>query len=141
MVDNPFIPRNVNNALIYHDDNRYTRHHGVNNHNVELIDTEERHIHAVPINDLRNNAGNDYIAPYSALITGPNQLVTMEAKGNANTVGQKIAARNCKIPVLQLVVYGYCTKLSQTLIVCTSLERAFIRRLSDMDNGYWRNLI
>ena len=57
------------------------------------------------------------------------------------TVGQKIAARNCKIPVLQLVVYGYCTKLSQTLIVCTSLERAFIRRLSDMDNGYWRNLI
>ncbi|KAG1000566.1 hypothetical protein G6F26_013691 [Rhizopus arrhizus] len=60
---------------------------------------------------------------------------------NTRTVGQKIAARNCKIPVLQLVVYGYCTKLSQTLIVCTSLERAFIRRLSDMDNGYWRNLI
>ncbi|KAG0731400.1 hypothetical protein G6F23_015345 [Rhizopus arrhizus] len=60
---------------------------------------------------------------------------------NGITVGQKIAARNCKIPVLQLVVYGYCTKLSQTLIVCTSLERAFIRRLSDMDNGYWRNLI
>ncbi|KAG1170886.1 hypothetical protein G6F36_011841 [Rhizopus arrhizus] len=58
-----------------------------------------------------------------------------------DTVGQKIAARNCKIPVLQLAVYGYCTKLSQTLIVCTSLERAFIRRLSDMDNGYWRNLI
>src|SRR6478735_8837752 len=57
------------------------------------------------------------------------------------TVGQKIAARNCEIPVLQLVVYGYCTKLSRTLIVCTSLERAFIRRLSDMDNGYWRNLI
>ena len=59
----------------------------------------------------------------------------------ANTVGQKTDARNCKIPVLQLVVYGYCTKLSQTLIVCTSLERAFIRRLSDIGNDYWRNLI
>ena len=56
------------------------------------------------------------------------------------TVGQKTDARNCKIPVLQLVVYGYCTKLSQTLIVCTSLERAFIRRLSDMGNDYWWNL-
>ncbi|KAG1146906.1 hypothetical protein G6F37_011876 [Rhizopus arrhizus] len=84
MVDNPFIRRNVNNALIYHDDNRHTRHHGVNNHNLELIDTEESHIHAVPINDLRNNARNNYIAPYSELITSPNQLVTMEVKGNAN---------------------------------------------------------
>lgn len=84
MVDNPFIPRNVNNALIYHDDNRYARHHGANNHNVELIDTKERHIHAVPINDLRNNFGNNYMAPYSEIITGPNQLVTMEVKGSTN---------------------------------------------------------
>ncbi|EIE79991.1 hypothetical protein RO3G_04696 [Rhizopus delemar RA 99-880] len=39
-----------------------------------------------------------------------------------------------------LVVHGYCTKLSQTLTVCTSIESAFIRRLSDMGNGYWWNL-
>ncbi|KAG1049285.1 hypothetical protein G6F41_014369 [Rhizopus arrhizus] len=26
----------------------------------------------------------------------------------ASTVGRKTDARNCKIPVLQLVVYGYC---------------------------------
>ncbi|EIE80808.1 hypothetical protein RO3G_05513 [Rhizopus delemar RA 99-880] len=56
------------------------------------------------------------------------------------TVGHKTAARNCKIQVLQLVVHGYCTKLSQTLTVCTSIESAFIRRLSDMGNGYWWNL-
>ncbi|KAG1038185.1 hypothetical protein G6F43_012731 [Rhizopus delemar] len=41
----------------------------------------------------------------------------------------------------RLLVHGYCTKLSQTLTVCTSIERAFIRRLSDMGNGYWWNLI
>ncbi|KAG1530273.1 hypothetical protein G6F51_013889 [Rhizopus arrhizus] len=58
----------------------------------------------------------------------------------AATVGQKTAARNCKIPVLQLVFHGYCTKLSQILTVCTSMESAFIRRLSDMGNGYWWNL-
>ena len=56
------------------------------------------------------------------------------------TVGQKTDARNCKIPVLQLVVYGYCTKLSQTLIVCSSIGSVFIRRVSDIGNDYWWNL-
>ncbi|KAG1126608.1 hypothetical protein G6F37_013772 [Rhizopus arrhizus] len=71
----------------------------------------------------------------------PSQSSSPDSSLMAPTVGQKIAARNCKIPVLQLVVYGYCMKLSQTLIVCTSLEGAFIRRLSDMGNSYWWNLI
>ena len=56
------------------------------------------------------------------------------------TVGQKTNARNCKIQVLQLVVYGYCTKLSQTLIVCSSIGSVFIRRVSDIGNDCWWNL-
>ncbi|KAG0745152.1 hypothetical protein G6F57_002113 [Rhizopus arrhizus] len=52
-------------------------------------------------------------------------------------VGQKTAARNCKNAILQLIVYEYCTKLSQTLTVGSSIGRAFIRQVSDMGTGYW----
>ncbi|EIE90065.1 hypothetical protein RO3G_14776 [Rhizopus delemar RA 99-880] len=40
-----------------------------------------------------------------------------------------------------MLVHEYCTKLSQTLTVCATIEMAFIRQFSDMDNGYWWNLI
>ncbi|KAG1029711.1 hypothetical protein G6F43_014000 [Rhizopus delemar] len=69
------------------------------------------------------------------------QVIFQHDSDPKHTVGQKTAARNCKIQALQLVVHGYCTKLSQTLTVCTSIESAFIRRLADMGNGYWWNLI
>jgi hypothetical protein len=44
------------------------------------------------------------------------------------TVCQKTAARNCKNAILQLIVYEYCTKLSQTLTVCSSIgEHLFVK--------------
>src|SRR6478735_5433381 len=96
-----------------------------------------------PILQLSQNS--DLLFITETWLLSPNRYPTTWSQyhtyGMPTTVGQKTDARNCKIPVLQLVVYGYCTKLSQTLIVSTSLERAFIRRLSDMGNDYWRNLI
>jgi hypothetical protein len=78
MVDNPFIPRNINNALIYHDDNAYHSHHNINNHNIELIDTEERPTQFITINDVRSH--HKTRQPYIV----PNQLSTMDIIGQPN---------------------------------------------------------
>ncbi|KAG1019539.1 hypothetical protein G6F25_013582 [Rhizopus arrhizus] len=41
MVDNPFIPRNANQALVYPSDSYYQSHYTHPNHNIELIDDYE----------------------------------------------------------------------------------------------------
>ncbi|KAG1066749.1 hypothetical protein G6F42_026606 [Rhizopus arrhizus] len=81
-------------------------------------------------------------AVYSKTTIGDHRIRTLIDCGAAKTctVGQKTDARNCKIPVSQLVVNGYCIKLSQTLIVCSSIGSVFIRRVSDIGNDYWWNL-
>jgi len=84
MVDNPFIPRNVNTALIYQNDNIYT-HHPVNNHNVELVDTGERSVQYVPINDIRTKAHYEHLTTTPNMVTGPTQLTTMEVVGRQSS--------------------------------------------------------
>ena len=54
MVDNPFIPRNANQALIYQNENMYPRHQLINNHNIELIDPNEPTISAMPVYNAQN---------------------------------------------------------------------------------------
>ncbi|EIE77227.1 hypothetical protein RO3G_01931 [Rhizopus delemar RA 99-880] len=81
MVDNPFIPRNVNNALIYHDDNTQYYRHSANNHNIELIDTEERPIQYVPVTDLRTNVNYEHLNNAPNVVTGSYQLSTMDIVG------------------------------------------------------------
>ncbi|EIE80572.1 hypothetical protein RO3G_05277 [Rhizopus delemar RA 99-880] len=81
MVDNPFIPRNVNNALIYHDDNTQYYCHSANNHNIELIDTEERPIQYVPVTDLRTNVNYEHLNNAPNAVTGSHQLSTMDIVG------------------------------------------------------------
>ncbi|KAG0803784.1 hypothetical protein G6F20_013217 [Rhizopus arrhizus] len=81
MVDNPFIPRNVNNALIYHDDNTQYYRHSANNHNIELIDTEERPIHYVPVTDMRTNVNYEHLNNAPNVVTGSHQLTTMDIVG------------------------------------------------------------
>ncbi|KAG1387405.1 hypothetical protein G6F59_016418 [Rhizopus arrhizus] len=81
MVDNPFIPRNVNNALIYHDDNTQYYRHSANNHNIELIDTEERPIHYAPVTDMRTNVNYEHLNNAPNVVTGSHQLTTMDIVG------------------------------------------------------------
>ncbi|KAG1441629.1 hypothetical protein G6F55_013197 [Rhizopus delemar] len=80
MVDNPFIPRNINNALIYHDDNTCQSHYAINNHNVELIDTDERPTPMISVNGVSNPAR----MMYPNIANGPAQLTTMDIIGHTN---------------------------------------------------------
>lgn len=65
MYDNPFIPRNANQALIYQENPQ--RHHAYNNynHNIELVDAAQPTV---------------YIAPTSRTLHS-NQLTTMDTSG------------------------------------------------------------
>ncbi|PHZ11241.1 uncharacterized protein RHIMIDRAFT_297848 [Rhizopus microsporus ATCC 52813] len=83
MVDNPFIPRNINNALIYQDDNSCPNRYSAYQHNVELIDSNEYHPNYVPATDVNRTMRNNNIP-----IT-PTQLSTMEViKGNRGNYQQ-----------------------------------------------------
>lgn len=84
MVDNPFIPRNVNNALIYKEDNTYNGRHSMNNHNIELVDTNDRPGQVLPINDIRTSGSLDTLHTLPHVIPGLYQLTTMEVMGNSN---------------------------------------------------------
>lgn len=61
IVNNSFIPRNANQALIEQEAEQYKRHQN-NNHNIELYDTEQR----------------PAIAPTYGLTTNQNQLTAMD---------------------------------------------------------------
>ncbi|KAG0932244.1 hypothetical protein G6F57_010498 [Rhizopus arrhizus] len=53
MVDNPFIPRNANQALAYPSDSYYQPHHTHPNHNIELIDDYEYGVTALPYREIQ----------------------------------------------------------------------------------------
>ena len=85
MVDNPFIPRNINNALIYHNDNAHAGRYNINNHNVELVDIDERPAQILPVSDVQifgKSSGN--LATNTNVTTGVNRLSTMEVVGYPN---------------------------------------------------------
>lgn len=86
MVDNPFIPRNINNALIQKNESAYTNRKAIRNHTIELVDTTERTGQAVSIADIRQTGRYTY---------GPHQLTAMEISekagfnsGNSNVTSQ-----------------------------------------------------
>ncbi|EIE81207.1 hypothetical protein G6F46_011580 [Rhizopus delemar] len=81
MVDNPFIPRNIHNALIYQDDHIYTNQNAYTKHNIELVDVDESHGHIIPVNDASTNVKSEAFT--TNVITGPHQLSTMEVVGRA----------------------------------------------------------
>ncbi|KAG1127264.1 hypothetical protein G6F38_013694 [Rhizopus arrhizus] len=73
MVDNPFIPRNANQALIYQNDHLHHQHHLPNNHNIDLVDSNEHAMPALALNQVHYNN-----------TLGTNQLVTMDTSRNRN---------------------------------------------------------
>lgn len=75
----------MNNALIYKDDNLYDGRHTFNNHNIELIDTNERPNQLLPINDIRINGNLDALHPLPHVVPGVHQLTTMEVMGKSNS--------------------------------------------------------
>ena len=84
MVDNPFIPRNANQALIYHNESHNQHHHLPSNHNIDLIDTNEHAMPTLAYNQIHyNNAqpSNNY---YYDNTHGTNQLTTMDTSRNRN---------------------------------------------------------
>ncbi|EIE85225.1 hypothetical protein RO3G_09935 [Rhizopus delemar RA 99-880] len=54
MVDNPFIPRNANQALVYPSDSYYQPHHTPPNHNIELIDDYEYGVPVLPYREVQH---------------------------------------------------------------------------------------
>ncbi|KAG0926983.1 hypothetical protein G6F26_012078 [Rhizopus arrhizus] len=73
MVDNPFIPRNANQALIYQNDHLHHQHRLPNNHNIDLVDSNEHTMPALALNQVHYNN-----------TLGTNQLVTMDTSRNRN---------------------------------------------------------
>ena len=65
MYDNPFIPRNANQALIYQEKPQHHRAHNNYNHNIELVDAAQSTV---------------YITPASGTLHS-NQLITMDTSG------------------------------------------------------------
>lgn len=82
MVDNPFIPRNVNHALIYHDDGVYHQRYPTNDHNIELIDANEGPAQVIPISNLHPYGMVNTVIPNPQIVNGPNQLSTLEITRN-----------------------------------------------------------
>ncbi|KAG1172931.1 hypothetical protein G6F35_016810 [Rhizopus arrhizus] len=78
MVDNPFIPRNANQALIYHNEN-HNHHHLSSNHSVDLIDTNEHAMPALAYNQIHYNNAQPINNYYYDNTHGTNQLPTMDA--------------------------------------------------------------
>ncbi|KAG1442580.1 hypothetical protein G6F56_011005 [Rhizopus delemar] len=91
MVDNPFIPRNVNHALIYQDDINHSAIYVSNQHNVELIDANERQVKYLPVTEIYSNNSSDtrnlFANSYNAL---PNltPLEILNRQGSNNKVQQ-----------------------------------------------------
>ena len=50
MVNNPFLPRNANQALIYHEPSH--QHHAPTNHNIELVDAIPQATYPTPIDGV-----------------------------------------------------------------------------------------
>ncbi|KAG1471608.1 hypothetical protein G6F57_011319 [Rhizopus arrhizus] len=89
MVDNPFIPRNINNALIYHDEDNYRNHYAINNHNIEIIDTDEIPTQVVTI----NGTSKPTRMMHRNIISGPTRLTTMDINGHTNGVQYQVHHR------------------------------------------------
>ncbi|KAG0752078.1 hypothetical protein G6F29_013337 [Rhizopus arrhizus] len=83
MVDNPFIPRNANQALIYHNEN-HNHHHLSSNHSVDLIDTNEHAMPALAYNQIHYNNAQPINNYYYDNTHGTNQLPTMDASRSRN---------------------------------------------------------
>ncbi|KAG1531150.1 hypothetical protein G6F46_013341 [Rhizopus delemar] len=87
MVDNPFIPRNANQALIYHNEN-YDQHHPSSNHNIDLIDTNDHAMPALAYNQIHYNNAQPSSNYYYNNAHGTNQLTTMDTSRNRNQLHQ-----------------------------------------------------
>ncbi|KAG1135777.1 hypothetical protein G6F37_012725 [Rhizopus arrhizus] len=84
MVDNPFIPRNVNQALIYHNESHNQHHHLSSNHNIDLIDTNEHTMPALAYNQIHYNNAQPSSNYYYNNTHGTNQLTAMDTSRNRN---------------------------------------------------------
>lgn len=85
MVDNPFIPRNANQALIYHSDTPYYPQQHYNNHNIELVDPNEYTMPAAPFNNVQFNGISSHRNVYPENLA-MNQLAMMDIKKNNNYI-------------------------------------------------------
>ncbi|KAG1024909.1 hypothetical protein G6F43_014160 [Rhizopus delemar] len=54
MVDNPFIPRNANQALVYPSDSYYQPQHTLPNHNIKPIDDYEYGVPVLPYREVQH---------------------------------------------------------------------------------------
>lgn len=85
MVDNPFIPRHANQALVYQSDTPYYTQQPYNNHNIELVDPNEYAIPAVPFNNLQFSGTSSHRNVYPDNLA-MNKLATMDIKKNNNYI-------------------------------------------------------
>ncbi|KAG1033426.1 hypothetical protein G6F43_013575 [Rhizopus delemar] len=83
MVDNPFIPRNANQALIYHNESRIQHHHPSNNHNIDLVDTNEHAMPALAYNHIHYN-NTQRSNHYYDNTHGTSQLTAVDTSRNRN---------------------------------------------------------
>ncbi|KAG0780848.1 hypothetical protein G6F21_011943 [Rhizopus arrhizus] len=77
MVDNPFIPRNANQALVYPSDSYYQPHHTHPNHNIELIDDYEYGVPGLPYREIQQTNMPVYKSNDHNMLA-INQLATMD---------------------------------------------------------------
>lgn len=110
MVDNPFIPRNINNALIYHGD-MYQQHHSYGNHNIDLIDANERPSQVIPVMDINSQGLLNSVTTVPHLVNGPHQLSTLEVAGNSrrshaypqHNVSHQLSNHNSQQDIVNLI--------------------------------------
>ncbi|PHZ12970.1 uncharacterized protein RHIMIDRAFT_312996 [Rhizopus microsporus ATCC 52813] len=102
MVDNPFIPRNANQALIYHSNTPYYSQQHNNNHNIELVDPNEYTMSAIPLNNLQFSGISSHRNVYSENLA-MNQLATMDIKRNNNIHGQQDMGTGQQQSLIELI--------------------------------------
>ncbi|KAG0742637.1 hypothetical protein G6F23_006651 [Rhizopus arrhizus] len=135
MVDNPFIPRNVNNALIYHDDGVYHQRYPSNDHNIELIDANERPAQVIPISNLHPYGMVNTVIPNSQIVSGPNQLSTLEITRNnyhAQNYPHQVQRNNGTYPSQHNHQHDLVNLIQQTI-------RNELESTPNSNNGYNNN--
>lgn len=83
MIENPFIPRNANQVLIYQDNNLNNNQYR-NTHIIELFDTEEHPSQHIPISNIYSTGKLETLTVVPNAVTGSHQLTTIKTTSRRN---------------------------------------------------------
>ncbi|PHZ07217.1 uncharacterized protein RHIMIDRAFT_242890 [Rhizopus microsporus ATCC 52813] len=143
MVDNPFIPRNVDQALTYNNETPHQTRYGHNNHHIELGDSNECAMPALLINNPQQFNTPNANSQFSNM-RNTNQLATLDigslSRPQGSTKGQLVNT-NQQQDLIQLIQQTIRNELNnqQNSQFPRNYNRYNRNNYNDGNNRYNRN--